>query len=239
MMYSQRLRCQILLGTVLAMPKTQSTFLNSASWANVQSRELRCVEVDWRSHCMLSGSLGSDLKLWRLDESHAVKTVTGSCALAAKKLICIHLHSFARNCLAEILKPRDLSCKVVVGFHFGLDCETTAGSGGIGCVSVNWKMHNAICGCGNLLEVSRGHRLQLRLLDNHLIFWQQPSSAIWYFKCSEREIFHRDTKRGNSSNYFSEVSMKNRWRLLPECCSLLLPIPCNSQSCLGWNLEEK
>ena len=48
--------------------------------------------------------------------------------------------------------------KLVVRFRFGLDCETTAGSGGIGCVSVNWKMHNAICGCGNLLEVSRGRR---------------------------------------------------------------------------------
>ena len=31
---------------------------------------------------MLSGSLGSDLKLWRLDSSSAVRTVTGSCALA-------------------------------------------------------------------------------------------------------------------------------------------------------------
>ena len=97
MMYSQRLRCQILLGTQRGCSclywqcQRQSTFLNSASWANLQCRKLRCVEVDWRSHCMLSGSLGSDLKLWRLDESHAVKTVTGSCALAAKKLICIHL----------------------------------------------------------------------------------------------------------------------------------------------------
>ena len=42
---------------------------------------------------MLSGSLGSDLKLWRLDSSHAVKTVTGSCALAAKKLIGTKLFS--------------------------------------------------------------------------------------------------------------------------------------------------
>ena len=32
---------------------------------------------------MLSGSLGSDLKLWRLDSSSAVRTVTGSCAWAA------------------------------------------------------------------------------------------------------------------------------------------------------------
>ena len=89
--------------------------------------------------------------------------------LSVALVLWLQRSSFARKCLAEILKPRDLCCKLVVWFRFGLDCETTAGSGGIGCVSVNWKMHSAICGCGNLLEVPRGHRLQLRLFDNHVI----------------------------------------------------------------------
>ena len=59
------------LSRILATPHFEFRTCLGFAWC---AKCDRCVAVDWRSHRMLSGSLGSDLKLWRLDSSSAVRT---------------------------------------------------------------------------------------------------------------------------------------------------------------------
>ena len=72
--------------------------------ARVSQSILRCVDVDWKNHRMISGSLASDLKMWRLDSSTPLRSFNGSgVGTSGSCLTCLRLqgyHAFASRSFA-------------------------------------------------------------------------------------------------------------------------------------------
>lgn len=107
---------------------------------------LNCFSVDWGSRNVVTGSADHTLKLWNF-YGNVLRTYTGH----TSEVLCVEVdwrsHRMLSGSLGSDLKLWRLDSSSAV--------RTVTGSctGGISCISVNWKMHSAICGCGNLLEV--------------------------------------------------------------------------------------
>lgn len=107
---------------------------------------LNCFSVDWGSRNVVTGSADHTLKLWNF-YGNVLRTFTGHCS----EVLCVEVdwksHRMLSGSLGSDLKLWRLDSSSPFRSVEG-SCP-----GGIGALAVNWKMHSAICGCGELLEV--------------------------------------------------------------------------------------